>query len=157
MYKINNKQAKRLKWVSRASSKDQNRPNITGLNFNHEIAAADGYRIHVIDSIETIDLEGNHEIGNVAKVRKDQHVIFPEPITDEFPDYEGRFPAGDPQVKIALNPRFLAEVCQGLDKGSMLVISIWDENKPIVFEGELEEQPVTALIMPMHMHKENKS
>lgn len=148
--KLDKKESKLIEWVNRAKSTDISRPALQSTNFNSEISAVDGWRHHKIDKLESIDLNGQFEM---PKIRAGENIIEIEPMDSDYdyPDVEEaiylQLNTKEPVLTIKMNPKLLMDALRGL-KG-MVKLTFYDSESPMIIEGELEDEDVTALIMAM--------
>ena len=149
-------EARAVKWLQSATSKDAARPILTTIYVkNGRTVTADGFRIHSINTPETLkEFEGKnlHPDSKIA--------VNPRP--EPFCEYPGNFPDCDqikqlaekskPIVKIGLNKKFLADLAD-MPTGSnnMIILTITDPNKPVVITTREEDYQAEVILMPMRI------
>ena len=152
--KLNRSESKITKFVQRAASKDIARPILNGVNINEQsISAADGFRLHAVqaDAVPAL-AEVKGQTVNLGKIRNAAlNYVKPEEIPGHFPDTSQLIPAGELSIRFAVDPRFLVDACKTLDKGSPVCITVYADTSPVEIQGVIDEQPVYALLMPMHL------
>ena len=151
-FKLDNKdQAKALKWVQLAASKDQAREILTGIYIdNGSTVTADGFRMHIIPTPEPI----RDSISMQDKVIKPVSTITINPTIQEYEVIEGRFPqweeivpSKEPIFRIRLNPKYLAALKDiPTDETDSILLEFTDSNHPVKITGA---EGCIAVIMPM--------
>ena len=147
--KINKHNSKVLKWLQSAVSKDKNRPVLTGINANENLATADGWRLHIVHQDELIELpEGLRDYG---KIPASGIIEVPDVIEGQFPDVLQVIPRKEPVLEIAINSKFLIDTLKGLD--SMAILKFHGANEPMEVLGNIKttegSTPAYAVIMPI--------
>ena len=153
--------ADRLRWLQKAVSKDEDRPNITGIYIEETLAAAtDGFRLHVTPRPECVLDTGiiNEADGRAFPVSyKGIFRAFAKVISERFPRYKEIIPQKQEVAgRAVVNARYLSDAIAGL--GHVPVeITIYKEEKITLSSkpGYIElrtqtDNPRYALIMPMH-------
>ena len=142
-------EAKMVKWVSLACSKDGTRPILEGINISDgEIAASDGHRLHLAGPTPTAFIEGE------GKTLKPVNTLSATPRPEEFeliegtyPDYKQIVPTGEPVFEIALNKKLLADL-KTMPGDAMIILSFTDPMHPVKITSP--SSGAVAVIMPMH-------
>ena len=155
-FKLDNKeQAKALKWVQLAASKDQSRPILNGLYINNgETVGCDGFRLHIIETPEpftdSIAVQGKviQQLNTVALTPRIEEYIEYE--GGDYPAYEQIIPSDKPVFKIAVNKKLLAALA-AMPGDEAIILSFTGDNKPIKVTSGSSDCKAVAVIMPMHL------
>ncbi len=151
--RLDKSDSKIAQFIQRAQSADESRPILTGMNINGSITACDGHRLHAIKSTDLPQvgqLEGL--TVDIGKVRAGDNLLETTEIEGRYPDYFQIMPtANESTVTFAVDPGFLVDACKTLDKGEPITIVVHSPLQPVELHGTLEDKPVYALIMPMHI------
>lgn len=154
IFKLDKQESKLLQFVQTACSDDDARPVLQKICMNGGIAAADGFRLHVIENTGNEEFDALEGVAGINKLRAGENYIEPTFVDYEqtqFPEYRQICPKTDNGVLIGIDPRFLGDVCKYADKDTPLYILIQGPNKPIEIKGTCQGQDMYALIMPMHV------
>lgn len=151
--KMNRSESKIAQFVQRAVSDDDARPILCGMNVNEQVVgASDGFRFHAVQASSIPALaEDEEKTLNLGKIRNGENLLEPEEIPGRFPDTTQLIPTSEPLVRFAINPKFLVDACKTLDKDSPVCITVYSDLNPIEIQGVINELPVYALVMPMHL------
>ena len=105
-----------------------------------------------------VDVEQTNANGHAVIVTTDlenPQVFRPQKIEGNFPRYENVIPEGTPTVKIAFNPRYMAELCKLLattaGKDNAVTLSLYADDKPMRLDATGDDGSAIAVLMPMHM------
>ena len=153
--KLNRSESKLAAFVQRAVSNDAARPILTGMSINDDlVSGADGFRLHAVASDRLPPFaESNGKVIDLGKIRAGENLLEPTEIEGSFPDVTQLVPNGDkePIVRFAVDPAFLVDAVKTLDKGKPVCITVYSDLQPIEIQGVIDEIPVYALLMPMHL------
>ena len=145
---VNKEDAKALKWVSHACSKD--RPTLTGIKINNgEIVACDGFRLHIAPT-PTALVEGDGSILKpVNTLTVTPKIEEFEVIEADYPDVESITNQDPEQVtsSIAISQKLLADLKSMPTESNMLTFTFTKDSEPIHISGA---EGYRAVIMPMH-------
>ena len=145
--------SKALKWMSLACSKDKARYILNGFLVNQDkTAAADGYRLHIINTTEAM----KDSLSCRDKVIKPLSTIGATPKIEEFEIIDGRFPtyqeiipSDDPVFTIGINKKYLAALAT-MPGDEMITLEFTDPMHPVKITSS---DGAVAVIMPMKPNK----
>ena len=143
----NKEDSKILKWVSLACSKDKSWPVLNGIKVNNgEIAAADGFRLHVANTPDALKPHNEkilNPVGTISATPKYDEFIT-EPGT--FPDYEQIIPKDEPYFLTAVNKKFLAALAT-MPGDDAIILEFYKPGAPMKVTNP--GSGAVAVIMPM--------
>jgi hypothetical protein len=153
-------ESKALRWLLKAVSNDSNRKALNHLIITDDFTAGiDGFRVHAIQTPEclklhnipgeTMLLSGKIPAGDFTAVMD----VCDEEVTP--PPLDTVIPGGEPVFEIAINPQFLIEAMQGLEKGKPAYFRFYTTEGP--FEVGQPETNRYAMIMPMWKRHKSES
>lgn len=154
--KLDKEEARLLRWVQSAQAKGDTRP-LNGINRTVAVQACDGFRMHAIpdDSIPDDIPEGNSDLGKVPAAGG---IIEVTPNDLSYPDTHQVMPNSKMDVfRVGVNPKLLMDALKG-QKG-MVILQFYNPDTasdasyttPFEVYGRIDDTPVYALIMPMHI------
>lgn len=151
--KLSKIESKILRFVQRATSKDEYREVLTGIFVNGATVSADGYRIHAVESesIPTLDeLLPDGGLVRIATMKRGENYIEPQELKDKFPNYNAIIDEKkDITTDMFFNPEFVVDALRDLDKGEPTRIRMFGKMQPFEIYGTIDGRPCYALIMPM--------
>jgi DNA polymerase III sliding clamp (beta) subunit (PCNA family) len=157
------KEAKRLKFVYTAASRDVVRPTLRSVHNDSKaqaVLASDGYRLHAVkveqpfDSMNDLPAltmpvksNGDGEPKQLKSLPSTASTIEMQEIEGRFPDYNVIIPTSEPQFEILLYPRYLADIASMAEGPIRFVFH--GQTRPIEVFCTVSEAPAYALLMPM--------
>ena len=155
--KFKDKQETRAMRFVQDACGDDSRPILSSIRVeNGKTVAADGYRLHIAPTPETLK-------DHVGKQLKPERRIRVTPQPEEFEEVEGTFPDwkaiddwkedDDVVVKIALNQNFLADLKDMPSRSDGIVLEIRGPEKPVVITPLDGPEGYRAILMPMRLGK----
>jgi len=139
---------------------DPARPTLNYISFEDEfIAAADGFRLSVVDAIPSFDgLHGLHKVTKPATKDKISKVTADDDNL-HFPDIKSICPTSKPEWSVYADPDYLADLLLGFASAGCECIKISQPNKlgPIVIQGQSKDgHGMYSLLMPMETRDDFK-
>lgn len=146
--KISKTDNKVLRWLSKATDKNEDRPVLRAIHLDDSAAVtSDGHRLHAA-KLETVEERGTFEF---AKIPAGSTVAEAEPADGQFPRYQqiiDDLPDGG--IEVVVNANYLRDAIQGMTGKDAWVRLIAHENhKPLEVYGEVAGQPAYAVVMPI--------
>ena len=147
-------EARLLKWLQKAQSKDISRPALTGLHVNENHAVTcDSLRVHIIDKPDCLQEIENETI--TLKVPTGGAFLARAEVMEDanYPDYQAVMPITQ-EFTIAVNPKFLIDALSNM--GSTCVLRFTDKYSPMEVVGkDKEKNTLYSIIMPMRHDEES--
>ena len=141
--------SKALKWVSLACSKDKARAVLNGFLVNEDkTAAADGFRLHIINTTEAMKDSLScrdkvlHPVSPIAATPKIEEF---EIVDGRFPQYQEIVPSDDPIFTFSVNKKYLASLST-MPGDEMITFEFTDPMHPVKITSS---DGAVAVIMPM--------
>ena len=152
----NKETARQMKWLQQSTSKEQNRPVLTGFFVKYDkTVAVDGYTLFEAPTPD----EFNEYLGKIIRPKRaipvTPQLVEYEEIDGVFPDYEQVVPNGEPEFRIGLSREFLGRLRDMPADNDMLIVNFYGEKRPIKVESKVKTDDdvlrFTAVIMPMNI------
>ena len=152
--------SKVIRWLQQAQiDKDDPRDVLKGIHVNENLAACDGYRLHVA-KVNDENVSGmivkqalkGHTV-DLGTIRAGENLVEPTSIPGTYPEWEQILPQDNPAYEIVINPNHLIDALKGLDDSVRLRFYAPDKLFEVMGNiytksGSINETPVYALIMP---------
>ena len=153
--KFKNKQETRaMRFVQDACSTDPSRPILTSIRIeNGKTIAADGYRLHIAPTPETLKEYEGKQLKPERRIRVNPQPEEFEEVEGTFPDWQQIVPDRLPVYRIALDKNFLADLGNMPSDSDVLILEFGSPNHPVMAYTNSQGEEYQALIMPMHIDK----
>lgn len=149
-------QCQTLRWLQNATCKKGNRPILSGINKNGELAAADGFQLHIHHPYTDNDYgleDGVNKVRDGKIIHKTPGRVYErEQIEGTFPNYKSIMPHRLPWSGVLVNKDKLMSALESMPTNDVgaVTLSVYGPRSPMKIESEDDNGYNTAVLMPMH-------
>ena len=148
-------ETKRLRWLAKATSKEESRPVLQTIHVNNGTSVAtDGYRLFATTTPVALAqdaLVAESSMTRIESLPATSTIAQVSSVHEgRYPEYTAILPKRDPEFSISLDANLLREALEACRKDDKLVtLRFWDDTSAFEVLGKMDGQPIYALIMPM--------
>jgi len=151
---IDKEDAKAVKWVNLARSKDQTKPMLNTIRIDNEtLVACDGYRLNRIETPEILQEYNQKSLKPLTNIPINSQPVEFEEIEGTYPEWKEIEKLSDGKeivFQIAVNKKLLADLSNmPSNSNNMIVLKFTAKHEPIRISAPGTYYKAEALIMPM--------